>query len=168
MIKLVVIAALLILAAVMAFVRLTPSDPAQWHVDPRAVPRPATPNAFLIRPVGGDAMPPHYALSAPELARIIDDVALSQPRTERIAGQVDSGHMTYLVRSRLMGYPDYVSVRVYAAEGGASFAALSRSRFGHSDLGVNRARMELWLGLIDARVRALTADPAPDTPGNGG
>jgi uncharacterized protein (DUF1499 family) len=153
MIKTLVILALLAVAGLMLYVRLAPTDAAAWHVDPRAIPKPATPNHWLIRPVGGDARPPNYRLDAPGLAELIDAVALAQPRTERVAGSVASGHMTYLTRTPLMGYPDFVSFRVYATETGSSFAVFSRSRFGRSDLGANRKRMETWLAAIDAAVR---------------
>jgi uncharacterized protein (DUF1499 family) len=153
-IKTFVILALLAVAGLMLYVRFTPSDPAQWHVDPRAIAKPDRPNHWLIRPEGGDARPPDYALEPAELARIIDAVVLAQPRTVRVAGSVESGHMTYLTRTLLMGYPDYVSIRVLATGTGASLVAFSRSRFGQSDLGANRKRMELWLAAIDTAVRA--------------
>ena len=154
MIKLIVILALLAVAAVMLYVRFTPSDPALWHVDPRAVSKPSTPNHWLIRPVGGDARPPNYRLDAPTLAKVVDEVVSAQPRTRLVAGSVASGHMTYLTRTPIMGYPDYVSFRVYATEMGASLAVFSRSRFGRSDLGANRARIEAWMEAIDAAVQA--------------
>ena len=153
MVKTLLILLLLAVAGFMLYVRLTPSDPALWHVDPRAIPKPDKPNHWLIRPVGGDARPPNYRLEAPRLAAAIDEVLRDQPRTQRVAGSVESGHMTYLTRTPLMGYPDYVSIRVYATEMGSSFAAFSRSRFGQSDLGANRKRMEAWLAAIDAAVR---------------
>lgn len=158
MIKTLFILALLAVAGFMLYVRFTPSDPALWHADPRAIPKPDKPNHWLIRPVGGDARPPAYALDATELARIVDTVALAQPRTTRVAGTVESGHITYLARTPLMGYPDYVSIRVYATEMGSSFAAFSRARFGHSDLGMNRKRMEAWLAAIDSAVRQKEAE----------
>jgi uncharacterized protein (DUF1499 family) len=157
MLKTLVILALLAVAGFMIYVRVTPSDPALWHVDPRAIPKPDRPNHWLIRPAGGDARPPDYALEAPELARIVDAVVTAQPRTQRIAGAVDSGHMTYLTRTLLIGYPDYVSIRVYATEMGSSLAVFSRSRFGQSDLGANRKRMEKWMAAIDMAVRAREA-----------
>lgn len=157
MIKTVLILVLLAVAGFMLYVRFTPSDPALWHADPRAVSKPDTPNHWLIRPVGGDARPPNYRLEAPELAALVDAVVLAQPRTQRVAGSVESGHMTYLTRTPLMGYPDYVSIRVYATEMGSSFAAFSRSRFGQSDLGANRKRMEAWLAAIDAAVQEKEA-----------
>lgn len=154
MIKTLVVLALLGVAGFMLYVRFTPSDPALWHVDPRAVAKPDRPNHWLVRPVGGDALPPDFALEPAELARIVDAVVAAQPRTALVAGSVESGHMTYLTRTPLMGYPDYVSIRVLGTERGASLVAFSRSRFGQSDLGANRARMELWLGAIEAAVRA--------------
>lgn len=159
MLKLVVIAALLAAAAGMAYVRFTPSDPELWHVDPRAIPKPGKPNHWLVRPVGGDARPPNHTLEPAALAALIDRIATDTPRTERVAGSVASGHLTYLTRSKWIGFPDYTSFRVYSTETGASFAAFARSRFGHSDLGVNRDRLERWIGAIDA---ALAAPEAPD------
>jgi uncharacterized protein (DUF1499 family) len=150
MIKLIAIAALLTLAAVMLYVRFTPADMAEWHVDPRAVPKPRTPNHWLIRPVGGDARPPNFTLEAAELAGRVDAVMLSMPRTERVAGSVAAGHMTYLTRSPWMGFPDYTAIRVYSTEAGSSFAALARARFGRSDRGVNRARLEALVTQLEA------------------
>ena len=158
MIKPLVILALLAVAAVMLYIRFTPSDPEEWHVDPRAVAKPDKPNHWLIRSVGGDAPALEYALSAPDLAQVVDAVVLAQPRTRRIAGSVEAGHMTYLTRTPIMGYPDYVSVRVFATATGASLAVFSRSRFGQSDLGTNRKRMEEWMAAIDAAVRDREAE----------
>ena len=157
MIKLVLILALLAAAGAMLYVRFTPSDPEAWHVDPRAVSKPDTPNSWLVRSVGGDAPAPEFALPAPDLAALVDAVVLAQPRTRRIAGSVEAGHMTYLTRTPLMGFPDYVSIRVFATATGASLAAFSRARFGHSDLGTNRARLDAWLAAIDAAVREREA-----------
>jgi len=160
MIKLIVIGALIVLGVVMAYVRYTPSDPAEWHVDPRAIPKPKTPNHWLVRPVGGDARPPFYPVDVPTLAAAVDRAAMALPRTDRLAGDVRAGHMTYLRRTPIMGFPDYMSVRVHLAEGGASLAIFSRARFGHSDLGVNRAWVEEVLAGVEADPGGLL--PAPD------
>ncbi len=158
MIKLLAILALLALAGVMLYVRLAPSDPAEWHVDPRAAAKPDSPNSWLIRSVGGDAPAPEFAISPAELAEVVDAVILAQPRTQRLAGSVEDGHVTYVTRTQWMGYPDYVSVRVYATATGSSLAVFSRSRFGQSDLGVNRKRLEEWMAAIDAAVRDREAE----------
>ncbi|MBK5926067.1 DUF1499 domain-containing protein [Rhodobaculum claviforme] len=157
MIKLLAILALLGVAGVMLYIRFTPSDPADWHVDPRAVSRPDTPNSWLIRPVGGDAVAPEFMLGAQELAQVVDAVIRAQPRTRPLAGSVEEGQLTYVTRTPLMGYPDYVSVRVFPTGAGAGLAVFSRSRFGHSDLGTNRKRLEDWMREIEAAVREKEA-----------
>ncbi len=149
MIKALVIAALLALAAVMAHVRLAPTDPAQWHVDPRAIAKPSKPNHWLIRPAGGDARPPHYRAEVATLVAAVEEAAARMGDMERIAGNTASGHLTYISRTRWMGYPDFTTIRVYSTDEGASLAAFSRARFGHSDMGFNRRRLDRMLAHID-------------------
>lgn len=139
---LVVLAGLAVMGA--AWIRLAPSDPARWHEDPRLVTRPSSPNAHLLRLVGGDDVPPVFNLSAQDLATRVHDVALADGAI-LLAGSVGTGHMTFLSRSRLMGFPDYTSVLIEPAGEGAMLLAFARARFGHSDLGVNRARLERWI-----------------------
>jgi uncharacterized protein (DUF1499 family) len=72
-------------------------------------------------------------------------IATGEPRTEVVAGSPQEGHVTYVQRSLVFGFPDYISVRAMETEGGTALAVFSRARFGHSDLGVNRERVERWL-----------------------
>ncbi len=148
MIKFLLLVAFALGIGLMAYIRLAPSDPARWHEDPRLVTRPATPNFHLIRMVGGDAMPQVLQMRPADLARRVDEVARADG-ADLIAGSVEAGHMTYLSRSRLMGYPDYTSVLIEPAGDGAMLLAFARSRFGHSDMGVNRARLERWLAALN-------------------
>ncbi len=141
----ILVLALVLLAAAQAWVRLSPNDPARWQVDPVAAGQPGLPNGYLLRPTGGDAAAPVYPLSPADLARRIDAVARAWPRTRLLAGDPATGEMTYVTRSLLWGFPDFTSVKVLPAPGGATFAAFARARFGRSDLGVNRARLEAWL-----------------------
>jgi uncharacterized protein (DUF1499 family) len=138
--KLLALAALLAAVGVVAWVRLAPVDATAWHVDPLAAPDPATPNFARIAPgeVTGTGL----------MARS-DAALLAMPRTRRIAGSVAEGWATYETRSRLMGYPDYTSIRVIPAEGGETLAAFARSRFGYSDLGVNAARLAALRAALD-------------------
>lgn len=147
MIKLVLLGAIGLAVMVAAYIRLAPSDPAQWHEDPRLVSRPKTPNFHLIRMVGGDAMPQVFQRTPEALARRLDDVARADG-ARLLAGSVQSGHMTYVTRTPLMGYPDYTSVLVEPAGEGAMVLAFARARFGHSDLGNNRARLERWMAVL--------------------
>ena len=117
------------------WVRLAPNDPARWHVDPAATPDPTTPN-FARRSLQSP-LPPE------ELRARLDAVA-QQDGAELLAE--DDASVTWLARTRLMGYPDFVSIRLDPAEGGGTqLTALSRSRFGQSDLGINAARLDRWL-----------------------
>ena len=49
-----------------------------------------------------------------------------------------------------MGFPDTINVKVMPVpDGGSTVLLYSRSKLGHSDMGVNRARLERWIGLIE-------------------
>lgn len=148
MIKLLALVALLGVVGLLAYIRLAPSDPARWHEDPRLVARPSTPNFHLVRMVGGDAMPRVYQMSPEELAERVAEVARADGAT-LLAGSVRARHMTFLSRTPLMGYPDYTSVLIEPAGEGAMLLAFARARFGHSDMGVNRARLERWLDALE-------------------
>jgi uncharacterized protein (DUF1499 family) len=53
-----------------------------------------------------------------------------------------------------MGFPDYVSVRFLdLGDGETGVAVYSRARYGQSDLGVNRARVENWLAALEPYAR---------------
>ncbi len=138
---------LLILAAgVMIYIRVAPSDPAVWHVDPRTAERPDRGGVLLLP---GDATAKVYPVPPEALMTAFDSVAMAQPRVSRLAGRVQDSHVTYVARSKLMGYPDYISVRAVPAEGGAALAVYSRQRFGTEDMGVNAARLTDWLQKLD-------------------
>lgn len=120
----------------LAWVRLAPSDPARWHVNPLTARETNGANSARIAP--GEIVTSEDPAS---LARRIDAAMLAMPRVTRLAGDPAGGFVTYVARSRVFGFPDYVTVRTIAADRGATFAALSRSRFGRSDMGVNAARL---------------------------
>ena len=79
------------------------------------------------------------------MLQAFDTVASGAPRTERLAGSPEEGWITYVQRSRIFGFPDFVSVRAVGVPGGSALIVWSRSRFGYGDFGVNRARVESWL-----------------------
>ena len=55
---------------------------------------------------------------------------------------------TYVQTSALLAFPDYISVKAVPVGDGAGLVIWSRSRFGKSDLGVNRERIEEWLAKL--------------------
>ncbi|MGF1502370.1 MAG: DUF1499 domain-containing protein [Paracoccaceae bacterium] len=132
----------------------TGHNPARWHVDPLVAKRTGKPNDYLVAPEGAAAARPDRSFAAvaepPEaLFARFHEIALAAPRTEIVAGAPAELFVTYVQRSAVFGFPDYVSVKAVAAPDGASLAIWSRSRFGYSDLGVNRARVERWLAALD-------------------
>ena len=132
-----ILAGLVVLALVgfAGWVRLAPTDPARWHVDPLTTADPQTPNFARIQP-GEVTLEGSAAVAAARVRAAMEAL----PRTRLIAGSESEGMMTFVTRSRLMGYPDYTTIRL--TDGGTSLAALARSRFGQSDLGVNQGRLE--------------------------
>jgi len=142
----------------LAFVRLAPSDPADWHVDLAAAGfDPGIGQVFCVTP--GSRYDPGEPMNV-VLARL-DAVALATPRTERLAGSVDDGRITWITRSALIGYPDYTTAQVMPGNGLCVFA---RQRFGRGDWGVNAARVEGWmqqvLGLTESpQMTGITAQP---------
>ena len=135
----------LALLGLAAWVRLAPSDPAVWHVDPETVTDRGARNSYLVA-VGGDAAPLELPLPPDQVAARLEAIALATPRTTRLAGQGD--FVTYVTRSAAFGFPDYTSVRIRPTATGSHVLIFARSRFGDGDLGVNRARVEDWLSRL--------------------
>ncbi len=133
------------------WVRMAPDDPAIWHVDPETAVEAGLRNDFIVRPggVGADLPSPVYAETPEALLADVRALALSEPRTELLSDA--DGFLTFVARSRLMGYPDYVSVKAVAVEGGSALFVHSRSRYGRDDFGVNAARVSAWLSSLEAQ-----------------
>ena len=139
---------LAVIVAMVLWVRVAPSDANEWHADPETVDKNARPNQFLMRD-GQDADSLVFDMDPATLAAKFNEIALSQPKVTVLAGSADTGHVTYLQRTNLMAYPDYISVKIAAKEGGKSRLIIySRSRFGRSDLGVNKARIKAWVAAL--------------------
>lgn len=128
-------------------------DPDRWHVDPATAERTGKPNDYLVAPGGATQAPadrvlPAWSGTPVELIDRFDAVARAAPRVEVVAGGPEDLFVTYVQRSRWIGFPDYISVRAVPDGDGASLIVWSRSRYGHSDLGVNRARVDEWIAAL--------------------
>ena len=119
----------------MAYIRHAPSDPTQWHV-PIFVTENATHAGGAERFVAGDPG---------QLMQKLDQIIQSEPRSTQIAGRAEDGHVSYVVRTRWMGYPDYVTVQSVLN----GIQIYSRLRFGKSDLGVNANRLDRWIAQLN-------------------
>ena len=148
MLKIIVLGLIGLTVTFGVYVRLAPSDPARWHVSFYPKPPDTYPAA------GGFQIVRQVDDPAAVLTRL-DTIIMATPRTTRLAGSVADGLITYITRSKLWGFPDYTTV--YAGpddtiEGtfGPLLKIDGRLRFGGSDMGVNRARIEAWLAELDA------------------
>lgn len=118
---------------VLTYIRLAPSDPARWHIAPD---------------VSGDKTfksgATRLVQTGPDGLARLNAIALAHPRTIALAGSVDAGMITYIVRSKLFGFPDYITAR----QDGDSLKLYGRLRFGGSDMGVNAARLQAWVDAL--------------------
>ena len=117
----------------LAYIRLAPSDPSVWHTDPQVLSDQDLRDGVRRRFEGDEAM-------MAQLERII----LSTPRTEKLAGSVEEGRVTYITRSKWMGFPDYTTVQLVDGQ----IRLFARLKFGRSDFGVNRLRLESWISQL--------------------
>ncbi len=101
-----------------------------------------------------DVEPPEFSKPADELYRIAQAAVASEPRLEKVAAADARQTLRYIQRSRIMGFPDTINVKVVPLpDGGSTVLLYSRSQLGRGDMGVNRARIERWLGLIVQEAR---------------
>jgi len=146
-----VIAVVLVIGAFYVRAVSASHDPAEWHVDPLTAMRPATPNTYYVAPQAMvqdtvDLEAPVYAVPAEVMAKAFADYVLTQPNIIPLASDEGGLWATYVQRTPVLKMPDYISVKFVDLDGGRSTIAIySRSRFGYGDMGVNKARVDLWL-----------------------
>ncbi len=123
----------LVVVGGVAWIRLAPSDPVVWNVDPMVTADQDLAGGVRRRLEGGQ-----------DVFEALDRIILATPRTELLAGSVGDGRITYITRSQWMRFPDYTTVQL----DGDQVELYARQRFGQSDLGVNKARVEDWLAQL--------------------
>lgn len=123
----------ILLGAFAIYVRIAPTESARWHV-----PVTVTENkdlvggVFRVIPAQNDTL------------QMFDEIALQSPRTTRVAGTAEDGHVTYVSRTRWLGFPDFTTAQVVDDQ----LRIHARLRFGKADLGVNKTRVDGWLASL--------------------
>jgi uncharacterized protein (DUF1499 family) len=113
-----------------------------------------TPNQYLVAPPGfatatTHRQSPEFSWPAAELARRFRAVAAAEPRVTLLAEAADGLQFDLVQRSALFRFPDTISVEVIPlGENRSTLAVYSRSRYGRSDFGVNRKRIDRWLARL--------------------
>jgi len=136
----------LLLVVGWVYVRFAPADNATWHVDPVTAKSPGK---------GGYRITLSTLETPKNILKEIGKIASDTPRMKILTGSIDAGRITYVARSAVFGFPDYVTVQATADDTGSTVTILGRLRFGRSDFQVNRSRINTWierlqgLGLIN-------------------
>ncbi|MGX9855293.1 DUF1499 domain-containing protein [Limimaricola variabilis] len=149
------VSALVAAAVPLTWIRVAPSDVARWHVDPMEVARvPKRPRqgGWLVRTGTANAAPPVFATDPATLFSAFDEIVQASPRTKALFVSPAEGRATYMTRSAVIGFPDYTSVKAVPEAGGAALMIWARNRFGGTDIGVNRRRVEGWMAELSTRL----------------
>lgn len=123
---------LLAVLGVGLYIRLAPHDAERWY-------RPIAENSDADFKTGAVRV----VDASPDTLARADRYMRALPRTRVLAGSVEEGRVTYITRSLIFGFPDYTTIETVDGK----LRAYARLRFGKSDMGVNRQRLE---GLLAA------------------
>ena len=84
----------------------------------------------------------------------VQDAVVHEPGLEQVDANSGQGTLRFVQRSRIMGFPDTINVKVVpTADGGSAVLIYSRSQLGKGDMGVNLARVKRWAELIVTTAR---------------
>jgi uncharacterized protein (DUF1499 family) len=98
-----------------------------------------------------DMIPPVYAVSVDDLHRAFRRIIAAEPRSERVDENTLARTERYVIRTKLMRFPDTIRVQFVDLGSNTSTLAIhSQAQIGYSDYGVNRARIQRWLKALDA------------------
>jgi len=138
--------------ALLAAAMLAACDADTGDVDLSRMARSGASNEFLACPPGycaapADAATPIYPVAAPRLLAIVRGVLAEQPRMT-VLRDTDA-RIVAVQRSLVFRFPDTIWIEIVPrGEQQASLAIYSRSAYGRSDFGVNRARVTALLAAI--------------------
>lgn len=115
------------------------------------------PNSFLMCPPGvcsgADAESPVFAVGVEPLQQTFLAIIRTSPRLRETAADKEARQYDFVQYSRFMGFPDSVTIRFFdMGKGRSSFAIFSRAHIGYSDFGVNRARVEGWIAMLEEKL----------------
>ena len=109
-----------------------------------------------LRRISAENGQPIFELDMPTLAARFEKVALGEPRVEKLSSRNIGADLQvdYVQYSKLIGYPDTITVRfIDLGEGRSTLAIFSRAHYGYRDFGVNEARVRDWMRKLDLALR---------------
>ena len=124
-------------------------------IDFATLQRADTPNQYLtcpnnLCPAYIDDLPPVYAASVAEVRSAWEAMLQAEPRVTELRRSADGTQIDYVQRSRLLKFPDLITIRFIALdEKRTTLAIYSRSIYGEGDMGVNKARIRGWVAKLN-------------------
>ena len=134
------------------------------ELDFSSLEKPRKPNTYLMSPPDYCQYPPKtispiFEISVVDLAASFEMIALAEPRTEKLSSREirNDLQVDYVQYSKLIGYPDTITVRfIDLGEGRSTLAVFSRAHYGYRDFGVNEARVKDWMRKLDLALKKRT------------
>lgn len=144
----IILLAIGIFVALIVYVRLAPNDAGTVHVQAQV----RGPGDY---PSADGFIAVRQITAAPsDVLKVIAQAAMDTDRTTVLAGTVDDGMITFVTRSKVVGFPDYTTVSIIPSEtdgldnAGPLLMINARLRYGKSDMGVNKRRVQSWLSAL--------------------
>src|SRR6056300_1932134 len=128
------IAILVLIIGGLAYIQLAPSEVTRWH---------DMPDFDSDQDLAGGVMRVLDPVDQAQFAKLVQVIQVSD-RVTHLAGSVADGKITFIARTKWMGFPDYVTLQW----GNNRLRVYSRLRFGQSDLGVNGRRLDTWISQV--------------------
>jgi uncharacterized protein (DUF1499 family) len=92
---------------------------------------------------------PIFEMSWADLRHAWRRIIAAEPRTILVAEDLQRRRSVYVAHTAVLGFPDIVTIEFVAlGPDRSSIALYSRSRYGRSDFGTNRRRVERWLSQL--------------------
>lgn len=120
--------------------------------------KPKSQNYFIACPKGKCNITPDftvetYPVPVAQLKELWANCILAEPRFKLV--HVDSDNQfTYVQRSAVFRFPDFITIRFYAlSDSTSSLAIYSRARYGYYDFGVNKRRVLYFLKKLNIRLK---------------
>jgi uncharacterized protein (DUF1499 family) len=111
----------------------------------------ACPDGMCSAPA--DLATPSFPVTARDLRAAFAKAIAVEPRVTSVDANEAELTDRYIQRSERLGFPDTIVVKfIDRPEGHSTLAIYSRSQFGESDFGVNKARVERWLSKLAGQV----------------
>jgi uncharacterized protein (DUF1499 family) len=150
--------------------RLLPGEAADIAKLRSPLPQPgfiACPPGYCV--AGEAAASPIFAVSWTHLREAWRRMIAAEPRVVEVADDEQHRRSAYIAHTAVLGFPDIVTAEFVAlGEDRSSIALYSRSRYGRSDFGTNRRRVERWLSRLKVTLQGPIANAAAADRGKPG